>query len=332
MNRRIGFSIFPGWKEIKENQIELVKKARNLGYSDIFFGIGPGTHWKTEVIEAFEIAKDILKYAEDYYTFVDINPEILNKIGCNPKDISKITKIGFKGVRVDYGFNKEEIVEISKQANVEINPMEISEEEINYIIKNADPEKIQATHNYYPVKYSGMSLDFFDRINRKFKEYGINIGAFISHPKYKLRTTLEMLRDIEPFDSSNFLFKFVDRVIIGDPIPDDKSLNDIANIVKSEITQIRINLLAHDEEVEKFLTSDFIVDEYKDIGITCHGRYKYNKKCLTKIFKKGVAISGNDLMVFTKKGGIGEFSLIGEIDDINLEILRRSKKIKVIPK
>jgi len=41
---KIGFSVFPGWKEIKDQQIRLIRKAKEFGFTEIFMGIGPGTH------------------------------------------------------------------------------------------------------------------------------------------------------------------------------------------------------------------------------------------------------------------------------------------------
>lgn len=334
--KTIGFSIFPGWIEIKDRQIELIKKGRELGYTEIFFGIGPGSHWRTSVTEAFQVAKEILRYAEDYYTFVDINPEILKELNASPKDLSKLKEVGFKAVRPDYGFTKEEIVEMSKQMYVELNPMEITDEEVDYVLKNADPERIKATHNYYPPRYSGMSLDRFERETKRFKERGIKIGAFIDHPNFKLRTTIEMLRDAEPFDSANFLFQYVDRVLFGDPIPEEKWLKDVAEVAKSEITPIRITLHNQQEEVKKFLSSSFYVSLDRDIGIFCRRKPLFDGglgRCYTKIFKRGVAIWGNDLVFFTKDAGIAPLTLIGEVDEINLKILERNagKWIKIMP-
>lgn len=82
---KIGFSVFPGWKEIKDQQIRLVRKAKEFGFTEIFMGIGPGTHWNTPVSEAFQIAKEILAEAGEYYTFVDINPEILKVLNSSLK-------------------------------------------------------------------------------------------------------------------------------------------------------------------------------------------------------------------------------------------------------
>lgn len=333
--KTIGFSIFPGWIEIKDKQIELIKKGRELGYTEIFFGIGPGSHWRTSVSEAFQVAKEILRHAEDYYTFVDINPEILKELNASPKDLSKLKEAGFKAVRPDYGFTKEEIVEMSKQMYVELNPMEITDEEVDYVLKNADPERIKATHNYYPVKYSGMTLDFFEKVTKRFKEKGIKVGAFIAHPNFKLRTTVEILRDAEPYDSANFLFQYVDRVLFGDPIPEEKWLINVAEIARSEITPIRIKLYNQQEDIKKFLSADFYVNNYMEAGIFCIRKPRYDKDfsgCYTKVFKNGVAILGRNLLIFTKDLDIGPFTLIGEINEINLRILEKNfnKWIKII--
>ncbi|QPG49010.1 DUF871 family protein [Saccharolobus solfataricus] len=332
--RSIGFSIFPGWKEIREEQINLLKKARDLGFSEIFMGIGPGTHWRTPVSEAFSIAKEILEEANklDYYTFVDINPQILKELNASPRDLSKFKNIGFKGVRADYGFSKEEIVEMSKQMTVELNPFEISEEEVDFIVRNANLERIRACHNYYPVLYSGISKEVFLEKNRIFKERGMEVGAFIGNPKFNLRTTLEVLRYVEPFDSANYLFKFVDRVLIGDPIPDYESLRQVSEVFKSDITKIRIKV--YDEGVGKKLDRKFVVDKDREFAIVCYTRDNIyeGETCYTKLFKNAVAVRGREVWIFTRDLGIGPYRLVGEIDDINMEIVKMSSEIMLISK
>uniref|UniRef100_A0A2U9IPK8 6-phospho-N-acetylmuramidase N-terminal domain-containing protein n=1 Tax=Acidianus sulfidivorans JP7 TaxID=619593 RepID=A0A2U9IPK8_9CREN len=329
----LGFSIFPGWKEIKDEQIKLLKDARELGFSEIFMGIGPGTHWKTPVSEAFEISKEILKVANelDYYVFFDINPEILNTLNSSPTDLSKIKAAGFKGVRVDYGFTKEEIVEMSKQLIVELNPFEITEKEIDFILKNTNPEMVRAVHNYYPLIYSGISRDIFMEKNRIFKERGIKIGAFLSHPKFYLRTTLEFLRFVDPFDSANYLSKFVDRVLIGDPIPDKETLVKVSTAVNSETTKVRVKV--YDENVFKLIENKkFYVIKDKEYGIVCHSNNIpfQGDYCYTKIFKNAVTLKGNDVWIFLKDLGVAPYRLIGEIDDINMEILKMSNEVILI--
>jgi len=332
--RRIGFSIFPGWKEIKDEQISLLKNVRDLGFSEIFMGIGPGTHWRTPVNEALSVAKEILKEANklDYYAFVDINPQILKELNASPRNLSMFMEIGFKGVRADYGFSKEEIVEMSKQMTVELNPFEISEEEVDFIARNTNLERIKACHNYYPVLYSGISKEIFIEKNRIFKERGIEIGAFISNPKFNLRTTLEVLRYVEPFDSANYLFKFVDRVLIGDPIPDYESLRQVSEVFKSDITKIRIKV--YDESVGKRLDKKFAVENYREFAIVCYTRDNIyeGETCYTKLFKNAVAVRGREVWIFTRDLGIGPYRLVGEIDDINMEIVKMSSEIMLISK
>lgn len=323
--KKLGFSIFPGWKEIKEEQIKLVKTAKNYGFTEIFFGIGPGTHWKTSISESYEIAKEILKEADEYYTFVDINPEILRTLNASPQDLSKL--LIFKGVRADYGFTKEQIVEMARQTIVELNPFEITEEEVDYILKHVNPDRIKATHNYYPVFYTGISKEIFEEKTKIFKERGIEIGAFISNPKFYLRTTLEMLRFTDPFTSTSFLSKFVDRILMGDPIPEEKWLKDVYEASKGNRVRIKI----YDERAKKLFTVLFTVEKIRDHAIVCRPKEKVEveiPKSYTKIYKNCVTLFGNEVWIFTKDLGVGPFTLIGEIDDINLEILRMSEIVE----
>jgi len=330
--RRIGISIFPGWTEIFDEQLKLVDTARDLGFSEIFFGIGLGTHWSTSITESFGIAKKILAKAGDFYTFVDINPEILSALGSSPRDLSRLKEAGFKGVRADYGFSRDEIVEMSKQMIVELNPMEVSMEDLDYVLGRADPERIRATHNYYPARYTGLSLAVFKSVTEAFKSRGVEVGAFISHPGYQLRTTLEILREAEPFDAANFLFKYVDRVLIGDPVPRREWLSDVATVAKAPVTPVRIKLYAKDPEVLSMISQRFRVNRWAEYAVTCRGGIELKRRCYTRLFRGAVAALGKELWVFLRDLGIGPFTLVGELDEVNIEVLLQSSEVTFIPR
>ncbi|ARM75497.1 MupG family TIM beta-alpha barrel fold protein [Acidianus manzaensis] len=229
----IGFSVFPGWKEIFERQKEMIIKGENLGYTEIFFGIGRGVHTKS-TLEAASNAKQLLKIANKlgYYSFVDINPDILNELGASPRNMGIFKEIGFSAVRVDYGFKIDDILKI-QDIGIEINPYEFPLDRLEYFLdKIDDPERVKACHNYYPSKGSGISLKELIEKSKPFVELDIPVAAFISVPSVKSDTTVEELREKDPSESAKILFDtgVISRVLIGDANPTDEEMEKLSSI------------------------------------------------------------------------------------------------------
>lgn len=135
-----------------------------------------------------------------------------------------------------------------------------------------------------------------------------------------------MLRFSDPFTSTSFLSRYVDRVLIGDPIPEEKWLIEVSEAFKSNKIKIKL----YDERAKSLLQSTFIVEKSKDYAIVCIPKEKVQSeipKSYTKIFKNSVTLFNNEVWIFTKDLGVAPFTLIGEIDDINLEILRNSNEV-----
>ena len=230
----IGFSVFPGWKEIFERQKEMIIKGAELGFSEIFFGIGRGVHTKSSV-EAIKYAKELLKIANSlgYYSFVDINPEILRELNASPSNLQIFIEAGFSAVRVDCGFSVDDILKM-KGIGIELNAYEFPPDKIEYLLKNVDPEKVKATHNYYPVKGSGLTISKLIEKSKPFVDAGIPVGAFVSVPSVKSDTTVEELREKMPGESARVLFStgVISRVLIGDAHPTDEEMEDLARAIK----------------------------------------------------------------------------------------------------
>ncbi len=230
---KLGISIFPGWREIKSEQMELIKKANEYGYSQIFMGIGPGTHWRTPVTEAFKEAKEYLELANKlgYYVFFDVNPEIFRELAVSPQTVDRFKDYGFSAIRVDYGFTVEQIIEMSKKIKIELNPFEFPLSELDSFLQRVDIERVAVSHNYYPIYYTAISLSDAIEKSRRFKEKGLSVGAFVDNSKFRLRTTVETLRFKTPGYAGRVLFLagVADRILIGDPIPYEDDLASLKN-------------------------------------------------------------------------------------------------------
>ncbi|AWR93941.1 MupG family TIM beta-alpha barrel fold protein [Acidianus brierleyi] len=233
--KSIGFAIFPGWKEIFERQKEMIIKGEDLGFSEIFFGIGRGVHTKS-TLEAIKNAKELLKIANKlgYYSFVDINPEILAELNASPDNLGIFKAVGFSAVRIDYGFSIEKILRM-KDIGIELNAFDFPQDKIEYLLDHIDPERVKATHNYYPVKGSGITISQLVEKSKPFVNAEIPVGAFVSVPSVKSDTTVEELREKMPGEAAKVLFstKVISRVLIGDANPTDEEMKDLSMALRT---------------------------------------------------------------------------------------------------
>ncbi|AWR96910.1 DUF871 family protein [Acidianus sulfidivorans JP7] len=222
----IGFSLFP--EEIFERQKQMIIKGESLGYTEIFFRIE-----KSSVVDSSIKAKQLLKIANklQYYSFVNIDPDILTELGASPRNMEIFNQIGFSAVRIDRGFKVDDILKI-KNIGIEINPNEFPIEKIEYFLdKIDDPERVKVSHSYYPSKGSGLSIKELIERSKPFVEFDLPVAAFISIPSVKRNTTVEELREKSTVESAKILFEtgVISRVLIGDANPTDEDLENLAS-------------------------------------------------------------------------------------------------------
>ena len=111
-------------------------------------------------------------------------------------------------LRLDYGFNLEEIVKLyhEKKFVIELNASTISEETINYLIsRGVNLQEIRISHNFYPKKYTGLSRKTVIEKNKYFRSLGMNVAIYIPSSNQKRPPMYEGLPTIEEHRNQNLL-------------------------------------------------------------------------------------------------------------------------------
>lgn len=108
----------------------------------------------------------------------DISPTTLPKLGCS--SIGELKKLGIDYVRLDFGFDAAQTVEMSHDFHVVFNASTISNDDIRaWRAAGADFSRFAACHNYYPKPLTGLSLVSVDRINRHLSDLGFTVMSFV---------------------------------------------------------------------------------------------------------------------------------------------------------
>lgn len=190
-----GISVYTGLKEYSlEQNLEYLKLAHSLGYEVIF-----SSAHISEATDEYQELQILIDKAYEYgmKLSLDVSRKVFEKL----QDFNHLYAL-----RLDYGFSKEEIVELShtKPYKIEINASTITNKELEELINlGVNTNNLRASFNFYPKLYTGHSTNFVKEKIALFKKYGIELLIFIpSHvglrpPMYEGLPTIESHRKLD---------------------------------------------------------------------------------------------------------------------------------------
>jgi len=246
-----GVSIFTGMKYTLEENIEFIKKSKELGFNNIFTSLHiPEANYE-KAIEEFKIIVAVSDNLGMNIT-ADISPRAFTFLGTDLNNLNAIKAMGIYAVRVDFGFSPEEISNFTHNKcnlKIEINASTVNEKFFNDLDKyNPNYEMLKASHNYYPRLNTGISLNTFRKKNEMLKKRNIKISAFIPSlinkrgPVFEGLPTLEMHRFTDPYVAAKELFALgMDNVLFGDSIPSVDEIKMVGGI-DEDVMEFRVSL------------------------------------------------------------------------------------------
>ena len=196
----------------------------------------------------------------------DVSRESLARFGATPDNLSPLAELGIETLRLDYGFTMEETARIVQSGGftVQINASSMTREEVEKLVKSGiAPEKLTALHNFYPRPETGLSLAFYRRQNRMFRQFGIKTAGFIPSlqeprgPLFAGLPTVEAHRRASTVLAAAELTAegLTDIVYFGDPGPGEEELTAAQHAVSGTIP-LRVQWLdPPPEELLPLLTS-----------------------------------------------------------------------------
>lgn len=217
----LGFSINLG-EPLTAQTHNYILKMRNVGFKGIFTSLQAPEQDSDQVLKGLT---ELKKWCHDLGLELvgDISKAGMKKLGLEA-DLTSLKSLGLTGVRIDAGFDNDEIAKISKEFRVALNASTISEEDVIGLRENqADFDHLEAWHNYYPRPNTGLDREWMIERNKWLKSYGFKVMAFAPGdgikraPIFESLPTLEEHRNVSSFFASLALFKMgLDYVFIGD--------------------------------------------------------------------------------------------------------------------
>ncbi len=135
---------------------------------------------------------------------VDVSKRTLDLFGVDSV-IKLVEKYQIDVLRIDFGYELEEIIKLGKKVPIAFNASTTSKEEVETLV--AHKLNLIAIHNFYPRAYTGLSERQFIKMNENFKQSKIQTVAFIANkdfprgPMFEGLPTLESHRYMNPYVS-----------------------------------------------------------------------------------------------------------------------------------
>lgn len=289
-------------------------------------------------------AKELIKYCNqnNLVLIADVDEKSASRFGL--ESLSQFKTIGLNHIRIDGGISSQEIANLSRDFTVYLNASDIKAKEIKRQIElGLKVDKCIAMHNFYPLEYTGLSLDYFNQTNEMIKSYGIQVLAFIPGntklrgPVYNGLPTLERDRGSRPFVSYLKMSELVEQVFIGD---NQISQNELILINSNSVIELNVDFY----EVNNICNMELeIRPDYNDTLIRITNRkllsansagYKYAQDRGAITIQNGNAIDRYQGEIQIMKSDIAASSqknVIGYVktEDLPLlELIRPQHKIK----
>ena len=225
-----GLSVYTGLKDysLTEN-LNYLRVAKELGI-DFFF-----TSCHIQEAKLNEDFFSILKYCKEIgmQLVVDVNKTAYETI----KEYHD-----FIVFRLDYGFTIEEVVELSNHYDlIELNASCLTKDYLNKLkALNANFSHIRVSYNFYPKRYTGFDIYKVLELNQLYKEYGLQILAYLPSNSGKRPPLYDGLPSVERhryLDLKTASYELVavgcDGICIGDAYVSSEDINTLVNISSS---------------------------------------------------------------------------------------------------
>ena len=359
---RLGLSIYPNNSDYEQNKVYL-DLANKYGFKRIYTCLLSADGDQSKIKAKYG---SICQYAKSLgmEVIVDVAPSVFKLLEITYDDLSFFNELGATGIRLDVEIdgNKAAMMTYNPYGlKIEFNASIYDNYIDNVFSYKVNKEKIMCCHNFYPQKYTGLSLELFKKCNEKLKVLGVPIAAFInSNNPINLSPwgtdhglcTLEEHRYLPVEVAAKHLLALgIDDVIVGNCYLTEEEMQKLAELSMSKLT-IRIEELTALSDVERKIIYEFPhfvrpdMSDYMARSVQCRFEYKdsmippnnANKGILHRgdvvIINENNSHYKGELQVILKDiPNDGDKNLVGKImenERFMIEFLKPFSKFKII--
>ena len=263
---KLGISIYPERSTFEKDRTYL-DLAKKYGFKRVFTSLLQIDEDKERVLSEF---KAVVDYANqlDMEVMVDINPALFKQLNITYEDLSFFHELGADGVRLDLGFTGAEEAKMTRNSyglKIEINMSSGTKYVDNIMSYSPNTANLLGSHNFYPHRYSGLSLEHFLACSKQFRNYNLNTMAFVNSKTatfgpWPTQDGLCSLEDHRYLPIATqvkhlLLLNVIDDITIGNAYADEKELKAMSDAFFADFPEIKVIPTADitsDEEVVLF--------------------------------------------------------------------------------
>lgn len=178
--KRLGISVYPEHAS-KEACYEYMKLAGKYGFQRVFTCLLSVKESKEEVIKTFTEFCQVA-HENGLTVSVDTNPEVFERLGATPFDLSVFAQMGVDIIRLDGHFGESEDVEITKNPYnllIEYNASCTMGLDV-MLLRGANKSNMCLCSNFYPQKNTGMGLERYQELAKRYEPLGLNLASFVT--------------------------------------------------------------------------------------------------------------------------------------------------------
>ncbi|MGY3725478.1 hypothetical protein SAMN05421767_1396 [Granulicatella balaenopterae] len=242
----LGFSIYPENHSLEKMQAYLDLLHRYQA-NRIFISLLQIDPSNQEVVEKYQA---IIDYAnrQGMVVIADMNPTLIKEFQWQDDLAKHLHDWGIKGVRLDESLDRKAIVELTHNPydiKVELNMSTDLDTLLELLNQPIKKENIIGCHNFYPHKFTGLSVEHFLRMSESYKEKEIETAAFINSqkategpwPVSEGLCTVEDYRDLPLADQYQIIQAtgLIDHIIIANQFVSEEELQELAAVKGDEL-------------------------------------------------------------------------------------------------
>lgn len=259
---KLGIAIYPE-RSTFEQDAAYLKAAHELGYRRVFTSLLQIKGNQEGVLASF---KKVIAEAKrlEFEVMVDINPALFEQLAISYDDLSFFVDLGADGIRLDLGFTGAEEARMTRNPyglQIEINMSQGTSYVDNIMSYSPERAYLLGSHNFYPHRYTGLSLEHFTACTQQFKQYGLNTMAFVHAPSATFGPwptqdglcTLEEHRVLPIATQVKHLrwLETIDDLTIGDAYASQEDLRAAADAFFAPYPALRVEVAADLSPAEK---------------------------------------------------------------------------------
>ncbi len=274
---RLGISVYPE-NTTPEQDFQYIKKAAECGFKRVFTCLISAEGDIDEITARYKKTNEYAK-SQGMEVIMDIAPPVFTKFGVKHTDLTPFYEMGANGVRLDEDLPAQEEAMMTYNPyglKVEVNASTATKH-VDYVLSYAaNRDKLISCHNFYPQRYTALSLEHFHKCNAILKAERIQIAAFVTSqcentfgpwPVNEGLCTLEMHRELPIDVQARHLLAMgeVDDIIIGNAFASDEELEALSKLVDGKLT-FKLDVEEENLEVEDAIIYDFEHHVRGDMG------------------------------------------------------------------